>query len=287
MLLSETITLNVADEEFSLKHIDRLTLPNSRKGLLKALDLMQDKRDWDNLPRFLEGLHNAGRQMHNLAPFAVVKKAANAGRLDVVLECARRVSSTGFRLKDAVLVNEIVWRIQEKAMLSGWNAKETKQALTWVEMVSVLLEDERHAGSRAVNGGADPRVQPDLVGILLQLAAVRAAQHLDGKDEDGKVAEYAKRFLGLRQGGLEPPTKTANTPDEVHAANHWLGSMLPILHGMKVAQTVLDPASEVAVELKAKATGLQELVSQQRDMVITSGITSRFRELGVYEKLLS
>jgi hypothetical protein len=286
MLLAEPITLNVADEEFPLKHIDRMELPNAKKGLLKALDLMQGKRDWDNLPRFLEGLHNAGRKMENLSPFTMVKKAANAGRLDVVLECARRVSSTGFRLKDAVLVNEIVWRIQEKAMLSGWNAKETKQALTWVEMVSVLLEDERHAGSRVVNGEDDPRVQPELVGILLQLAAVRAAQHLDGKDEDGKVAEYAKRFLGLSL-GLEPTVKTADTPEEVHAANHWLGSMVPILHGMKVAQTVLDPASEVAAELKTKATGLQDLVSQQREIIINSGIPSKFRGLEMYEKLLA
>lgn len=287
MLAADPITVSVGGEDFQLVHINkRVDVPNSKKGFFRALHLMQDKRDWDNLPRFLSGLHQVRRGPAKLQQFMMIRKAAEAGRLDVIIECARRVSETGFELKDNQVVNMIVTEIQDIAVASNWGVKETKRALTWVEMVSVMLEDERHAGGRKVANNDDPRVSPKLIGVLLELSAVRAARHLEGRDEDGKVADYARRLLSLPL-DLEPAEKSPDNTQNVHVANHWLCSVIPIVHGMKVARTVLDPASETTAKLKAKELELENLIPQEREYVINSKLENSSRGLALYDKLLA
>jgi hypothetical protein len=285
ILAAEPTFATIGGEEFQLEHIDRgKDIPGTREGLGKVLELMKDKTDWDNLPRFLEGLYASGRRLKPTWPASILKKAAEAGRLDVFLECARRVSNTGFALNDPGLVARIVWQIQYRAMTGDWNAKLINQGIAWVEMVSIMLEDKRHAGGRIIRKD-DPRTSPQLIGALLELSAVRAARQLDGKDEDGKVAQYAQRLLELDQ-GLEPPAKAENTRSEIHRANRWLCGVVPLAHGIKVAQTVLGPTSELAVKLQTKLSALENLISQQREIVLKSTSTIEYRGLEMYDKLL-
>lgn len=278
--------VNIGGEVFKLQHIDRLSdVPNSRTGLGKALQLMQDKNDWDNLPRFLSGLFQAGRKMSINRQQSMMKVAAKAGRLDVILECARRVHDTGFQLRDRGLVNTLAFLIYRNAMASDGDVGETKKALSWVEMVSVLLEDEKHAGNHEVSSKDDPRGSPELVGILLGLSAIRAARHLDGKDQEGKVAEYATRLLSIPT-DLKPTETSSSTLADVRDASHWLALAIPVAHGMRVAQTVLGPASEVTKSLETKRTELEGTISQQRDFIINSGHTAPFTASMMYDKLL-
>ena len=277
----------VAGEDFQLEHIDKaVDVPNTRKGIFKALHLMQDKRDWDNLPRFLTGLNQAGRNPATFQLFMMVTKAAESGRLAVILECARRVSETGFDLRNPLLVNKIVAKIRNAAMASDWDVKETKRALAWVEMVSVMLEDKRHAGGRVISHNDDPRTSPELIGILLELSAIRAARHLGGKDEDGKVAEYASRLLSLPL-NLEPAAKSPDNLEDIYIANRWLCSVVPIVHGMKVAETVLDSSSEMAEKLKQKKLELEGFISQEREYVANSNFKREFRGIELCDKLLA
>ena len=61
MLEVESVYAEVAGERFQLQHINRLRdVPGGRSGLVAALNLMTDKKDWDNLPSILRGLKNAG-----------------------------------------------------------------------------------------------------------------------------------------------------------------------------------------------------------------------------------
>jgi hypothetical protein len=283
-LTVEPVIARIGDEDFRLEHLDQLTdLPSTKKGLDEVMSLMKDKKDWNNIIPLLHGLHNAGRVLSDVKLNKLLRRAALAGRLDVILECARRVSDTGFTLKNPEVVAEFMWRIQDKAYLKNWDAKETKQALSWAEMVSDMLEDERHAGSKTIAGEADPRVRPEVTGIMLQLAAVRAAKHLDGKDEGGKVADYAERLLKLPV-DIERIATAAD--EDIHAANHRLSILVPILHGMKVAQTVLDPASNIAEQLKEKTSKVQKLVAQKRQKLISKGQGKTFRGLTTYDNLL-
>jgi len=239
---------------------------------------MKDKKDWDNLPIFFEGMKTAGRKfrLHHLEK--LVRKAGMAGRQDSILECARRVSKTDFVLQDAHLVREVMWWIQYKAASTNWDATNTQRALSIAEQVSVLLEDPRHSGSRTIRGPSDPRVRPEVVGVLLELTAANAKQN--GSDADGKVQIYAQRLINILEDGriwenvLPPPA------DGWEARNHWLRFASVILYGMRTAPEFLTDA-KLRKELKPLTSKLQDIVTRQRS-IISKELPEGATPLGVW-----
>ena len=187
-----------------------------------------------------------------------------AGRPDIILECARRVSATDFRLRTTELVAEIMWQLRDKAFRSDWAAKDSRQALSWAEMISELLEDPRHAGGKVVDPEEDVRVQPQVIGALLQLSAVWATRWKNGKDEDGKVAQYMARLLKSPANAQPDPART-----DISSANEYLTYMVPVLHGLKLAAPILGPVEGLA-EYTAEIEGS---VASQRKMLVDAGYT--------------
>jgi len=255
------VFVDIEGQEFKLEHINRTKdLPNTVKSLFTAIDLMQTKADWDNLPLILQGLYGANRKLRPGHAARIVRKACLAGRHDFALECARRVATTGFTLHDPEVVTELMWQLQKKATDADWNEKQTKQALVWAEMVADMLEDPRHSGSRIVSE-ADPRILPEVIGVLLQLASIRVSKNLEGRDEDGKVAKYAERLLAtdLKVRRWASPEVTD------HEQNQSLSALVPILHGMNVALTVLSSDTEISQKLKSRIPEVEKTVTALRD----------------------
>jgi hypothetical protein len=281
VLSVEPITARIGDEDFRLEHIDRPSdLPNIHKDFIDTIKLMKDKRDWDQVPPLLQGLKNAGRDLKKRHIQGLFRKAALAGRMDVMLECVRRVAHTGIRLNDPDLVAAFMWGIQYKVIVSNFAERETKQALSWAEMVLVMLEEERHTGTLE---GVDPRTVLEVVGAPLQLAAVRASRHLDGKDEDGIVAKYAEMLLRTSL-NTQPPL-LPSIPF-THRNKIWIRKIFPTLHGMTVAQTILDPTSEVAKQLKDTTDTLQASFDAQLDFIKETGEGGTFWT-EMYHKLMT
>ncbi len=282
VLLTEPVTATISGESFTLQHISKTKdVPNVYHALFDAIELMKEKKDWDNLPNLLEGLKHGGlRTQKLLLKQKVVGKATRAGRQEVILECLRRAADTGIVLEESEFVAKVMLSMHYKAQNSDWDKHETAKALSWAEMVVALLEDPKHAGNRKLDGKKDPRVQPEVTGILLELAAVRAVKHLGSRDSNGKVAEYAMRFLGTP---LE-----LKEPENEYVLNPWLLSHIPILHGMYEALKVLDPSSVVAARLKTKSEELDACVSVYRNMLSeVAGAKERPRVgLKMFEKLL-
>jgi hypothetical protein len=289
LLSAEPVTAQIAGEEFQLEHIDiAKDVPAARRALNEAINLMKEKRDWDNLPSILEGFKNAKARLLPYDWNKMVRKAGLAGRSDVILECVRRVSATGFRLKHGDLVSELMWQLQIKAVESDWSQKQTGKALSWAERITVLLEDPRHSGGRVVDPKDDPRAWPEVIGILLQLAAVRAARYLGCKDEDGKVTLYAERLLGTSL-DVKMELKDPDAPPTAFALDTYLARAVPVLYGMKVSQTVLDPTSKIATELNEKSAELEATISTRRDILAPDSLTKdgRLRRgFSLYERLL-
>lgn len=284
MLKSDPVFVDIDGEEFELEHIDRTKdVPNTVKSLFAAVDLMQTKADWDNLPLLLQGLHGANRKLKPRHAARIVRKACLAGRHDVALECARRVATTGLSLHDPEIVTELMWQLQKKAADADWSEKQTKQALGWAEMVADMLEDPRHAGSRVVSY-IDPRTLPEVIAVLLQLSAVRASKHLAGKDEDGKVARYAERLLGT---DLEV-RRWANPEPSAHEENYTLSALVPMLHGMKVAADVLPSGTEISQKLKSRIPELEKTTATLRDAerARADGKENKPRGLEIYDLVL-
>jgi hypothetical protein len=192
---------------------------------------MKETEHWNNLPRLLEGLKDCKRPLKKDQLQQMIGKAALANRIDIVIECARRVTDTGFRLKEPEVVRSVMWGLHVKAAQSDWAEKETGQALRLGEMVAEMLDDKQHAGGPIV-GEDDVRRLPEVVGILLELAAVRASKHLEGKDADGKVATYAARIVDMPTKKLTIEEKSSSREQEI-AINVWLREAVPVIHGMK------------------------------------------------------
>ncbi|RAL66521.1 hypothetical protein DID88_006211 [Monilinia fructigena] len=297
-LLTEPVKVQIGEEEFVLEHINRLKdVPSTVKGFRQILNLMTEPKDWDNLPNLLEGLHDCKRPLSGPLSCQMIRRAGLLGRMDTVIESARRVQYTGFSLRDEEVVMQVMYWIQHKAQISGFGEKETKQALAWAEIVVDLLEDPKHAGHKGpllAEDANDVRALPEVIGILLQLAAVRAVKHTDGKDVDGKVATYTTRLLGTRYDlstsllNMKRPeirvyskadpinsevanqTKTDGTDYSIReiqnktlrAKNHWLVAAVPVLHGMKAAQKVFGPDTIASAKLKENIPRLEKRVNR-------------------------
>lgn len=244
----------IAGEEFTLKPLSKLERPNVRRSLATAIELMKEKRDWDNLPNLLKGLKTAGelRLTNTWKPTLrkVVSRLGTAGRQDVLLECLRRGSETGITLSSRSFATGIFTQFHRKAFNSDFSPQDTKKAFSWAEQVAVLMENPEHAGNTNLAGEDDPRTSPEIIGVLLDLAAVNCSKNLGGKDEDNKVASYTEKFLST-------PVALKPVPDVKgragHDLNRWLWSAVPVLHGLNLAQIILGPKSKYADELRSQA----------------------------------
>lgn len=227
-----------------------------------AMRLMREKTDWEAIPNLLQGMKPVKRHMKisdrnwDKLVGGTITKLGNVGRQDVLLECLRRGSETGITMSSRDASNEVFLCFQRKAVENDFNITDTKKALSWVEQAVVLMENPEHAGSTSLAGEDDPRISPEIIGILLELAAVRVSKHLEGKDSENKVAGYTEKLLNTPV-AFKPMPDTENG----YKLHPWMWTYVPILHGMNVAQS-LQPGTKYADELRSRAYVLSEQLSE-------------------------
>jgi hypothetical protein len=251
----------IAGEEFTLKPLSRFQRPNGRRSLAAAVELMQEKRDWDNLPNLLQGMKTAAglrssRRWHPTLE-KVISRLGRAGRQEVLLECLRRGSETGITMNSRQFATDIFTQFHRKAVDNDFNPQDTKKAFSWAEQAAVVMENPEHAGSTNLAGEDDPRTSPEVIGILLDLAAVNSSKNLAGKDDGNKVASYAEKFLNT-------PVALKPLPADGFDINRWMWVQVPILHGLNLAQTILGPKSKYADELRSRAAALGAQVEEAK-----------------------
>lgn len=258
--------------------------------MAKVLKLMATNKDWDNLPPLLEGIYtmkeSVGKPQAKLLRniFTIIRKASLAGRQDVLLECARRVSETGFELKDFHVVREIMWQIQYKALSHDWSPAQTKKAFGNAQQLANLLDDERHSSGNRITGPTDPRARPEVIGILLELAAVQAK--ISGSEEDRlNVEVYARRLLAVLPDGFNLDEYDDQSEGDAGAPVHTLRFSSTILYGMREASKVLGPASEEAELLNQKSNELARLVKSVSDLAMQSPGDAKSLGRWTYQKL--
>lgn len=280
--------MEIGGEEIRLKHINMTKdVPNQRKAVRKALGLMKEKKDWDNFPLLLEGLHSAGRVTDDVALELFVRMASMAGRQDAVLESVRRVSKTGLRINTRQIAKMVVWWIQYRALANDFSHADTKKSLSMAEQIAILMEDDAHAGGR-VTDSEDPRTSPEVIGFLLELSALNA-KHQGGKDENGSVEKYAKNLLAsLRDKELEgmASRNRKTDPARVHEieSNSMLQTVAPILLGVRTAVSILDQSSDTTRQLRDLETKLAAQVAQDVETLKANPASRERFGLWVYEK---
>ncbi|KAH0551394.1 hypothetical protein GP486_007391 [Trichoglossum hirsutum] len=229
--------------KYRLTPIDRLKdEPASR--MRELLDLMKVPGDFDVIPPFLEGLHHARRKLTKSDLEKTARRANVAGRHDIILECARRVKTTGFILKHLPVAREAIRGPYLQAKRG--NSSEVKKALSQAEQIIELLESPAHTKGKRVEP-TDPRAQPDIIGVVLAIAAIQASKHNGGSDIDGKVAMYANRMRGTWVNSdlmVQPPQGQRRKNQDF---NQKLMAWVPVLDGLRLAMDVLGAESAEGV----------------------------------------
>lgn len=258
--------VEIAGEEFRLQHIDRTKdIANQAKGMITILNKMQ-KSDWNIFPSVLEGLHSAGRTVPEELLEKSIRLAATAGRLDVIIECARRVARTNFALNSRSRAAILMFWVQFRALDSGFEAKKTEHTLRMAEQVAALLEEPLHAGNKQQKD--DPRTSPEITGALLELSAANAKAE-GGKDVDGSVEKYAKRFIATFQKkeleGFLVTQRESQSLLLTYAPIRWgVKTAIEVLDKQKSAETV-SKLEEIKSKLDAKVTELVSAVKGEEN----------------------
>jgi hypothetical protein len=224
-LENEPVFATIGDEEVRLEHIDITTDIPPQKTFLRVLDLTKESQDWKNLPPLLEGLARVkGLPAQYQQRF--ITAAAEADMISVVLNCLRQAEYNGFSLKTPVVRLSMFHAIRKSAREADWEEEATQKCLKQVQQVLDMMEDPAHCGQRVVTPD-DPRAQPYVIAIPLEIAAMRAKSHLNGVDEGDLVAAYTTRLLSaLEQPGndLVRLPLTSRKPSLTHVQvndEHW------------------------------------------------------------------
>ncbi|KAI9765310.1 MAG: hypothetical protein M1840_007509 [Geoglossum simile] len=264
--------------KFRLEPIDALRdEPRTSHNVNTLLELMKPE-DFHIITPFLEGLYGAGREKSIREPMLekICRRANMVGRHDVTIECARRVRTTGFKLKYLRVARELIRG--PYLLAKRGDESQTGRALNQGEQVIELLESPAHTEGKGVKL-TDPRAQPDIVGVVLAIAAIRVSNN-GGSDVDGKVKTYANRMKGTWGNSdlaTEPPT-------ELRRVDAWYGKKLvawvPVLEGARLAREIVGAES-------AEGIWLSEIIPQIEEALGQARANSGGRGDGAYDALMA
>ncbi|KAF2021427.1 hypothetical protein BU24DRAFT_446444 [Aaosphaeria arxii CBS 175.79] len=271
-LEAESVEITLGDVTLPLEHINQRTDTPSRWGTIKTIvDSSETPEDWENVLRMLEGFEDASLHLSPARKCMIIRSLNNAGMQHLVLKALQRADKTGLRLRDEEIVLRVFTGFHEKALDAEWGAAETKKALGYAEQVIDLMEEKTHLGGKPVGPG-DLRSNPVVIGALLELAAVRAKKHTEGKDVDGKVKKYAHRIMSAHTQDpsiMETHLSRARASialnkfksnhvkaSTLNALKSEIISLIPLYIGIKTASQVLGADMPLAREAQTLAKTL-------------------------------
>ena len=221
-------------------------VPNTTQTWKEALVLMKTPADIQNVPILLEGCERANRSVSVQVRNKIIRTAAANNSLHVVVECVKAAKRTGFKLNSSELVNQLLVLLQMRPINKDWNEDKTKTALKQVNLILNVLEDETHAPRGAAKGRYPLYRDPQVLAARLHLAAARAVHHQEGKDVDGKVAEYARELVMVWPEGaglldVHGPEAYKNSEQAKYLTewNSFLWYASPVLSALNLAAKVV------------------------------------------------
>ena len=240
-------------EEIKLEPLPEQPRLKKRPLAFDLINHMFKARDFSNLSVILEGFNIAHTPMGEEQLEMVIRKANQAEQTSMVIQAAEMVKKTGFELNmKRGSTRQLLTGIHLAAQRSEWKGEGLALALKQAEHVAKMMEWEEHKKlpppTPEMTVCLPLQEQPEVIGLLLELTASRAANDLAGKDEDGKVKLYAERTLALwKNGNLE--VHDGDYQKRSTALFWWL----PLYNGLRIVKRVqLDKALKENLEEKRK-----------------------------------
>lgn len=224
-----TVTMS-DDEEFRLQPMHPRDRPDKKRSLRRLLELMQDARDWQNLPAFLEGMQLAGEELSKGYMEQFVRRANEHGMTGIIIRCAEMVKKTGVSLADPAVTNELMLGIHLRAVKAGFSGDDMDKAVHQAQEVVLLMEKPEHCGGRVWKPGQkDMRKDLNVLGIMLELRAAQADLPSGGDIIIGTVAKAASKVMVMW------PQQDLTVNEDPAEARKQLEKWLPLWAGMKLA----------------------------------------------------
>ena len=238
---------------------------------------MKEGKDFDTLPGILEGYKLAKRNVTDAMKEKMIRKCSQVGKGGLIMKCIQEVDKTGIKL-DSLSVARCVMLISVyRAIESEWSKAGLEKASRFAESILNMLEDPQHVVSKGTPKHLDPRIHPDILGVVLSSFATRAVRLQTAQDHDGKVAKYAQRMLSLW-----PNADFSLDKAGWHSANTQLLRWTPTWHGMNMALRVLNSKSELGRRLNdAFRKDVQPLVEKARDILLAHPPAEGGQRLGM------
>ncbi|KAI1457601.1 hypothetical protein F4805DRAFT_166654 [Annulohypoxylon moriforme] len=276
LLQADPITIEIDGEVNKFRYQDPfVSIPSTSKSLYSAISLFTPE-DFSNLRPLIEGLTIAGRNLDSGIQAKIIRKAGHKGRIYDIIELARGVRRTNFKLDSAEKITELLHWVQMKAVDSAWDPEETAKALRWAEIVVDLVEEEDHRPGAAKDSmllAQDPTTSL----ATLHLAAALALKQ--GTEADpaliDKVTRHAKKIVLLWEEGLallETKEPVLLLRDGMFAhlreKNIFVKFAAPWLYGLDSAIKVLQDRggehSELATKLQVRRDSLAAEIQAAR-----------------------
>ncbi|KAI0506772.1 hypothetical protein F5B22DRAFT_650420 [Xylaria bambusicola] len=277
-LKADPIVIDIDGEIIKFRYKNPLTdLPNTRKSVMTAITKFKTAADFANLKPLLEGIYYTGRKLQHGNYAKILRVTCAKGHVYDMIDCARSVRRTGYKIDSSEKVNELLHYVQLKARDAEWDEAETRQALRWADMVVEMLYDEAHQPKH-------PKDQPSLPGEIplnrdpmvlaaqLHLAAVLASRYEVGEEILDKVHKLAQDIVLLWPEGkklkeLQPAElyQYGGRYAYLVYADKFVSLATPLLHGLETAAKVVKP--ELASQLQARCDTLRAEIDEARGRV--------------------
>ncbi|KAI0603477.1 hypothetical protein F4775DRAFT_533870 [Biscogniauxia sp. FL1348] len=292
-LQSDPIIMEIDGEILKFRHLNRLggDVPATQPSVLDAVSQFKTPKDFANFLPLLEGVQ--GTKNFDTGFYCkVIRLLGEKDQIKLMVECARRVKKTGFRLNQSERVVKILFYIQMKAIKSNWDLAETRQALRWAEMVLEMLQEVEHQvpekrSGEPVEGQLPLFWDPMVLLAPLHLAAA-LAKHEEAKDEvKEKVAKYAKYVTipwpegkGLKQVQPQELYKDRNSLRYLTEPNVFVTLATPLLYGLERAVEVAEPEQAAKLESRRKMLVAEVQEAREASKVVLAKKTEEAKATG-------
>lgn len=265
-LEEEPITVAVNEvENFTLRPMTIQELP-TKKDAYEALRLIAANNEWKALVPFLTGLYMSNFRLSNNRLAQLVRKASDAGKLSVIMECIRQGHRTGFHLRDLTVVQRLFYDIHVLAQNADFKGPAVTKALNMAKQ-AVDLMDQDTATHTSLAKAENPKHQPFVIGTLLELSAARAINEFGGKDQANEVLGYVRKLIASwpifqEQGKLAVEVASASErAQQIITVYNGLRLSLSI-HGLALDKELHDSVTACLVEAKNELESIVDAVEQ-------------------------
>lgn len=194
--------VTLGDEDFDLVHVDRRRdLPARRPLVNSILRMMRENKEWNHLVPLLEGLHTARVTPDISMQERIIRQAGEDNSLDAILTSLIKVDDTGMSLKNDEVLHWVLRGLRRGAAKHNWERKYLAKSLTQSKMLAAILEQDGHTRGKTSHNltADDPRTNPLVIGVWLELYGISAVKYQKGQDTDGNVKRYAERVMTCLQ----------------------------------------------------------------------------------------